>query len=320
MLIQPSGTVLGSSTTQLMRNLSSALKFKSGDELILSKLDHEANIAPWVQLAESRGLTVKWWSAKEKQNPKLDVETLKGLLSENTRIVACTHTSNILGTIHDIKKIAEIVHTTPRAMLVVDGVAFAPHRQVDVKALGVDFYAFSWYKVYGPHISMLYGNRVIHDEITSLGHYFKPAATLEDKLGLAGSNYECTQSIPKVLEYLGPDPAKSWAEISAHEEKLQSIILAYLNSNKNITVYGEKDSSSALRVPVISFGVAGKEPKTVVDAIQGRTDFGFKSGHFYSKRLTDHVLGLTDDAVIRVSLVHYNTGKQRFFGSLGYAC
>ena len=130
-----------------MRNLSSAIRFSDGDELILSKLDHEANIAAWVQLADSRGLTVKWWSAQDAENPKLDTETLKGLLSKNTRLVACTHASNILGTIHDIKSIAETVHTVPGAMLCVDGVAYAPHRQLDMQELGVDFYAFSWYKV-----------------------------------------------------------------------------------------------------------------------------------------------------------------------------
>ena len=136
-----------------MRNLSSALNFRDGDELILSSLDHEANIAPWVQLAERRGLTVKWWcgSAQAKGrpdiNPKHDVESLKGLLSGRTRLVACTHTSNILGSIHDIKRLAEAVHTVPGALLVVDAVAYAPHRQVDVQDLGVDFYGLSWYKV-----------------------------------------------------------------------------------------------------------------------------------------------------------------------------
>ncbi|MCJ1476669.1 hypothetical protein MMC13_005337 [Lambiella insularis] len=303
----PDEIVLGSSTTQLMRNLSSALKFQPGDELILSKLDHEANIAAWVQLADARGLTVKWWSSTDKQNPKLTPESLKGLLSAKTRLVACTHASNILGTVHDIKSIAKEVHTVPNAMLCVDGVAYAPHRQVDVRELGVDFYAFSWYKVYGPHISMLYGRRGIVPQINSLGHYFKASDTLEDKLGLAGSNYELTASIPKVLDYFGPDPAVTWAGIAAHEERLQGIILEYLNSRKDITVYGETSPSAELRVPVVSFTVSGRESQSVVEAVQRRSDFGFKYGHFYSKRLLDEILGLGEEGVVRVSLVHYNT-------------
>lgn len=98
-------------------------------------------------MAEWRGLTVKWWDSPDKQNPTLDCDVLASLLSEKTKFVACTHTSNILGSISDIKKIAQTVHTIPGALLCVDAVAYAPHRQVDVKDLEVDFYSFSWYKV-----------------------------------------------------------------------------------------------------------------------------------------------------------------------------
>jgi selenocysteine lyase/cysteine desulfurase len=145
-------TVLGPSTTQLFRNLSFALysHLEPGTEIILSKLDHEANVASWLQMAKWRGLTVKWWDATDKKNPQLDCDVLKTLLSEKTRLVACTHTSNILGTIYDINKIAQLVHTVPGAYLCVDAVAYAPHREVDVKELEVDFYAFSWYKVRTP--------------------------------------------------------------------------------------------------------------------------------------------------------------------------
>jgi selenocysteine lyase/cysteine desulfurase len=104
-----------------------------------------------VSLAERNDLTLKWWIPKDRQNPKLHPEDLKEMLSERTRLVTCTNASNILGTIHDIKGIAKMVHTIPGAMLCVDAVAYAPHRQIDVKDLGVDFYAFSWYKASPPH-------------------------------------------------------------------------------------------------------------------------------------------------------------------------
>ena len=158
-------------------------------------------------------------------------------------------------------------------------------------------------------MSMLYASRAIQPQVHSLGHYFNASTTLEDKLGLAGSNYELTASIPKVLSYLGPDPAATWAQIAAHEEKLQGIILEYLNSNEDVVVYGEKGASRESRVPVISFGVRGKSAKEVVEKVQGRSEFGFKSGHFYSKRLLDEVMGLGEEGVLRVSLVHYNTGE-----------
>jgi len=144
--------VIGASTTQLFRNLSFAIRYKAGDEVVISKLDHEANIASWVQIAEWRGLKIRWWSAEKSSNPNLDADVLKQLLTKRTRLVTCTHTSNILGTITDIKRIADTVHTVPGAMLCVDGVAYAPHRQLDMKALGVDFYSFSWYKVCSPEL------------------------------------------------------------------------------------------------------------------------------------------------------------------------
>jgi selenocysteine lyase/cysteine desulfurase len=101
-------------------------------------------------MAKRSSLAIKWWIPKSKENPKLEASDLEALLSEKTVLVTCTHASNILGTIHDIKAIAQAVHTIPGAMLCVDAVAYAPHRQVDVKALGVDFYSFSWYKVQPP--------------------------------------------------------------------------------------------------------------------------------------------------------------------------
>lgn len=102
------------STTQLLHNLSTALKFRAGDELVLSKLNHEANTAPWVRIAERLGLTIKWWAASDPKNPVCDVHELKTLLSEKTRLVSCPHASNITGTISPIREIANAVHAYPR--------------------------------------------------------------------------------------------------------------------------------------------------------------------------------------------------------------
>lgn len=127
-------------------NLASALKFNQGDEIILSKMEHETNVKPWLFMAERLNLTVKWWVSDKSDGLKLTPENLKPLLSPKVKFVACTHVSNILGTIHNVKAIADAVHDVG-ALLCIDGVSFAPHRKVDVKALGVDFYSFSWYKV-----------------------------------------------------------------------------------------------------------------------------------------------------------------------------
>ena len=249
----PSEVVLGPSTTQLFRNLSIALNFPPGSEIILSNLDHEANLAPWVQLAAWKNLTVKWWvPSASKTNPTLESTDLKKLLTPKTRLVCCTHTSNILGSITNVAAIAETVHTIPGAMLCVDAVAYAPHRAIDVKALDADFYSFSWYKVYGPHVAMLYASRAAQKEMISLGHYFKSGETLEEKLGLAGANYEVVQCLPQVVEYLASQP---WDSIKSHEEKLQEILLSYLRSRHDVQIYGEPSADPDLRVPVLSFVV-----------------------------------------------------------------
>lgn len=308
----PEEVVLGPSTTQLFRNLSLSLYdyITPDSEIIVSKLDHEANIASWVQLAEWRKCKLIWWDSPDKQNPHLDTEVLKGLLSPNTKLVTCTHTSNILGTISDIKSVAATVHTVPGALLCVDAVAYAPHRAIDVKDLGVDFYSFSWYKLYGPHIASLYASSAAQESMGSLGHFFKPTAGLENKLGLAAANYELTASIPEVCAYLQKTP---WDQIAAHEEKLQGILIDYLNSKPDVyKIYGEPVPDKAKRVPVISFTVKGWKSKDVVDAIEAKSEFACRWGAFYSNRLCEDVLGLDPvDGVVRVSLLHYNTGKSQ---------
>ncbi|USP77678.1 hypothetical protein yc1106_04952 [Curvularia clavata] len=298
--------VLGASTTQLFMNLSASLKFPAGSEIILSKMEHETNVKPWLFMAERLGLTVKWWVSSKEDGLQLTAANLKPLLNDKVKFVACTHVSNILGTIHDVKSIAAAVHEVG-ALFCVDGVSYAPHRAIDVKDFGVDFYAFSWYKVYGPHIAVLYASNEAQKHMQPMTHYFNPTKTLEDKIGFAGSNYECVQSIPLIVQYLnGAFPA-----ISEHEGKLQAILLDFLNSRPDVTVLGSTSADSKVRVPTISFTVQGKSSKQIVADAEAQSMYGFRWGHFYSKRLCDEVLELdTEGYVTRVSMVHYNTEEE----------
>jgi selenocysteine lyase/cysteine desulfurase len=307
----PDEVVLASATTQNFMNLGGSLNIPSGSEIILSKLEHETNVKPWLHMADRLNLTVKWWAPKEGSKGdelRLTPENLKPLLSEKTKFVACTHVSNILGTIHDVRAIADAVHANGSgALFCVDGVSYAPHRQVDVKAFGVDFYAFSWYKVYGPHISVLYASETAQQHMKPQNHYFNPTKTLQDKIGFAGSNYEATQSIPKIVEYLGGDnPGPVFQAITEQEGKIQAILLDFLKSRPDVTVHGSTSADPTVRVPTISFTVEGKSSRGIVEAADN-TIYGFRWGHFYSKRLCDEVLGLGEEAVVRVSMVHYNT-------------
>lgn len=300
----PDEIVFGASTTQLLRNLSYALKFNPGDEIVVSRIDHEANIASWVDLAERQNLVLKWWKPAPGPNPQLLAKDLVGLLSSKTRIVTCTHASNILGTITDVRAVADAAHKVG-ALLCVDAVAYAPHRPVDVKEFGVDFYCFSWYKVYGPHISMLYGSWSAQTHLRSLGHFFNPSATLEDKLGLAAGSYELLQSIPKVVEYLD----SKWDKIIAQEASLQYELLSYLIDRTNVTIYGVPNEHVSERVATISFSVKGWNSKDLVEAVESKSTYAFRWGTFYSDRLVRETLGLGKEGVVRVSMVHYNTGK-----------
>lgn len=222
--------------------------------------------------------------------------------------MTCTHTSNILGTIHDVKAISATVHRlAPGALVCADAVAYAPHRKIDVKDLGVDFYAFSWYKVYGPHIAVLYARTdTAQKQMKSLGHFFNPHKSLEHKLGLAGGSYELMSGIPAVAAYM---ESVGWENIMAQEEALQGWLLAYLNGRKDVTVHGEKAADRKVRVPTVAFTVDGWDSKDLVEAVEKHSPFAFRWGAFYSNRLVHELLGLDKSGVVRVSMVHYNTGK-----------
>jgi selenocysteine lyase/cysteine desulfurase len=164
-------------------------------------------------------------------------------------------------------------------------------------------------QVYGPHISMLYAATSALSRVRPLGHFFNPSNTLEEKLALAGSNYELTSSIPAVLSYFSSD--SKWELIEAHEHELQSALLAYLTSHPEVVIFGHIDPDTKKRVSTISFGVKGWKSREFVEEIDKVTEgrMGIRWGSFYSNRLIEESLGLDPkDGVIRVSMVHYNTG------------
>lgn len=306
--------VFGPSATQLLRNLSYSLKFEPGNEIIISNSDHEANIAPWLDLAKREDLVVRWWkpqdpTGSQPKNPKLFMGDLQYLLNGNTRLVVCTHVSNILGTIHNITEFSRIVHGYD-ALICVDGVAYAPHRPLDVKEWGVDFYVFSWAKVFGPHIATLYASWQAQMRMKSLGHSFNPTASLEQKLGLSAGCYELCHAVPRIVEYLGA-PGK-WEAIKAHEKALTKEIFDVLKRHHRdhaVKVYGEKQFRPGLRVSTISFNIKGWDSQAVVESIQREKNLGIGWGTFGSDRLVRETLGLGPSGVVRVSLVHYNTRK-----------
>ncbi|CAG9949769.1 unnamed protein product [Clonostachys rosea f. rosea IK726] len=323
----PDEIAFGQTTTFMFRALGQALRpnLNSDCEIIVSNLCHEASAAAWIKLAKDVGITIKWWAPPPGDNPVLSLETLKLLLSPKTRIVTCNHVSNVIGNIHPIRQVADLVHTVPGAILIVDGVAWAPHRPVDVKALDIDFYCFSWYKVFGPHIAQLYGRRSAQKRVlTHSSHYFlSEMPGLDWRLRLGSNTFELEEAIVPIARYL---TKLGWDNIVAQEVVLQHAFLEYLNSRPQLfRVFGEKSSDPSKRVSVITFTVIGHSSSDIVKKVCQKGRFRIVAGSCWAPRPTHDVLGLDEEGLIRVSFVHYNTISEvkeftrEFDAILGYA-
>lgn len=310
--------VMGGSTTLLFRTLATAFAstLEPGDEVVVSSGDHEANISPWVDL-ERVGVQVKVWDV-DPQSYELRLEDLEALMGPRTKLVAVTHTSNILGTINPIREIADRVHARG-ALLCVDGVAYAPHRAVDVQALDVDFYAFSFYKTYGPHYALLYGKRDLLVDLPSRSFFFIPEDDVPSKFEPGGANYELSYGMLGLMDYLDEVAAEaatgrhhrsavesSFALIAEYEEVLSDRLLDFLRDRPGVRIIGREDAGRAVRVPTISFVVDGIPSSEVVSRVDPHR-IGIRFGHFYSARLIDQLGLASGDGVVRVSMVHYNT-------------
>ena len=291
---------LGTSTTQLLANLALAMSAQllPGDELVVTDVDHESNIGPWRRLAAARGAVVKEWRA-DGDTLALRLEDLVPLLTDKTRLVAFSHASNLVGTAHDVAAVTRLVHERG-ARVVVDGVALAPHRPLDVRGWDVDYYVFSVYKTYGPHLAALYGKRELFAALAGVNHFFIDEAPY--KLQPGHVPYELVHALPAVVEYLR---SLDFGEVAAHERALAARLLDFLGGERGVRVLGER-AASATRVPTISFTVDGAPAGAVVRATDAAR-VGIKHGDFYARRLVDR-LGLgAKGGVVRASMVHYNT-------------
>jgi cysteine desulfurase family protein (TIGR01976 family) len=311
--------VMGSSTTLLLRILALCLgtTLKAGDEIIVTNCDHEANIGAWLQLQRA-GIHIKFWKI-DPQSLMLELTDLENLMNERTRLVALTHASNILGSINPIAEIADRVHSNG-ALICVDGVAYAPHRLVDVQELGVDFYVFSFYKIYGPHYALLYGKKEHLLKLGSFNHFFIGDDEIPLKFQPGNVNLELSYSMLGFCDYLQQltqhhtnreMPTResyqaAFSLMAEHEERLSARLLGYLNQKSNVRIVGHRASDGQLRLPIISFVVDGMRSSAIPPRIDEHK-IAIRYGDFYARRLIED-LGLTlNDGIVRVSMVHYNT-------------
>lgn len=302
----PSATAL---TLRLAISFGEALA--EADEVIITSMDHEANRSPWLRLAR-RGVKLRTWTVGD--DGRLDLGQLDALLNDKTRLVCMSHCSNILGHIEPVGEIAKRVHACG-AKLFVDGVAFAPHRALDMQALGADFYVFSLYKTFGPHAGLLWGRREALLELPGINHEYLGKDDLPYKFQPGGANYELTWGAAGIPEYLSEldlhldgdgSGEAAWKAIAQHEKQLAGKLLGYLGERQDIQLLGSQDTATETRLPIISFRVNGGKSRDVIRHLE-KHRIAAKHGHFHSRRLLEQYGIDPEDGVVRVSFAHYNS-------------
>lgn len=320
---EPDEVVLGASTTMNTFTLARAIApwFAPGDELVVTNLDHEANIGAWRRL-EERGVVVKEWRLRP-ETAALESEDLDALLTERTRLVCFTQCANVTGRVQDAAAVCGRVHAAG-ALALVDGVAYAPHRKVDVKALDADFYLVSLYKVFGPHVGLLYGKRRHLLRTANVNHFFFRDDDVPGKLQPGNVNHELTASLPGILDYLDgvdrhhfaaeePDAglrlARTFGLFERHEEALAAPLMDFLAHRRGVRILGPATADRAVRVPTVAFAVPGRDAAEIPPRLDERR-LAVRYGHFYAYRAMQ-ALGLAEaNGVVRASLAHYNTPEE----------
>jgi len=313
--------VIGPSTTSNVYVLSHALRplLQPGDEIVVTNQDHEANNGAWRNLA-STGIVIREWRMNA-ETDDLEIEDLCALLSERTKLVCFTHCSNIVGRVHDVKEIARLVHERG-GLICVDGVALVPHRRVDVKELDVDFYLYSPYKVFGPHMGVLYGKRELLELLANQSHFFLGDDDFQRRLCPGGYNYELTAAAAGMGDYFDcvydhhfPGANGDTQErldrvfglFAEHEKALSRRIEEFLNSKSSIRLAGH-GATERERVGVFSFLVDAGDSRVIPEKLRANK-IGIFADDFYAARCIDALGARPQNGVIRASLVHYNSSE-----------
>ncbi len=314
--------LIGGSTSINLYVLSNALKhlLNPGDEVIVTNQDHEANISPWRRLENNKANIVEWKFNLDSHD--LEIEDLKKLITPKTKILAVTHCSNIIGTINNIKKITKLAHEN-NIIVIADGVSYAPHGLPDVKDLDVDFYTFSLYKTYGPHLALLYGKEEILKKLPNQNHEFlngKYPYTLNP----GGPNHEELASLIGIYEYFDKlyehhfkkkekNIRKKIEKINLlfanHEEQIANPLLEYINNDKDLKLIGKNIINKRNRAPTISFTSRSKTSKEISNHLVNNK-IATRNDNFYAWRCLEALNIDTKDGVIRTSIVHYNTMEE----------
>ncbi len=315
----PAEVCFGMNATSFIRMVSLAIGQTLGpsrDEIVVTDIDHDANIATWLQL-EKAGAKFKWWRMRE--DGTLHPDDLKPLLSDKTRIVACTKTAHSLGTIVDVATAAKLAHDVG-AEIFIDCVHYGPHGLIDVQAWDCDYLVCSGYKTFAPHMGFLWGKYDALKRLPTFREDFIPDEP-PYKIEAGTFIYENVSGMSAAVRYLESigrmvAPGKSNARrqdivaamgaIRGYEQVLAGAMIDVLKAN-GATIYGISDADRLDgRVPTICFNIPGHTPQALADAMDA-VGIGIRDGHMYAPRLMKRLNLPMETGCVRVSLVHYNT-------------
>ena len=326
----PNEVAFGMNATSFMRLVSLAIGQTLAaprEEIVVTDMDHHANISTWLELAKT-GAKIIWWRMRDDR--RLHVEDLIPLLSERTRLVACTVVSHAMGSRVDVVAVAEAAHAVG-AEVFLDCVHYSPHALMDVKAWDCDYLVCSGYKAFAPHMGFLWGKRPALEALPTFREEFIPDAP-PHKIEAGTFIYENVAGMSAAVDYfeaLGAevDPAAAtprerivaaMGAIEGHERDLSVAMIGALN-DVGAEIYGVANPNAAhLRVPTFCFNLPGVDPATLAEGLAA-AGIGIRDGHMYAPRLIER-LGLSlDKGAARASLVHYNTVEEvaRFGEALG---
>ena len=311
--------VFGPNMTTLTFALSRAIgrELGPGDEILLTHLDHDANISPWRAL-EERGVRVQFAAIRE-EDCTLDMQDLAAKISERTRIVAVGYASNAVGTINDVRAIIRLAHEAG-ALAYIDAVHYAPHGPIDVHDLDCDFLACSTYKFFGPHMGVLYGKR---EHLARFTPYKVRANTnaVPQRWEWGTLNHECIAGITACVDYIAdlgntnPDRGASrrkrlqsaYRAIRCHERNLSAHVLRGLAEIRGLRLYGISDPARIdSRCPTFAVRIEGHTPLELATSLGNRGVFTW-DGNYYAINLTERLDVEKHGGFLRVGFVHYNT-------------
>ncbi len=321
----PDEVVFGNNMTSLTFHLSRSLarEFGPQDEIVVTRLDHDANVTPWVMAAEDAGAQVRWVDV-DLESCTLDMEHFQSLITPRTRLVAVGYASNAVGTINDIATIIGWAKAVG-AYTYIDAVQYAPHALIDVKELGCDFLACSAYKFFGPHAGLLYGKR---EHLQRLRAYrVRPAGEeLPGKWETGTKNHEGMAGTAAAIDYIaslgvayGGAPAQAnrrerlkaaWRVIHDYEHQLMDRLISGLKTMPTVRVYGITDRSDwEQRVITVSIRKEGKTPEELARQLAAQNIFVW-NGNFYALSISERLGVEQSGGLVRIGLAHYNTVEE----------